>query len=137
MPASDTRFSLDILTPQQLFERVAMRRKKQLVFVASRRLLRLDDVKQARGGHGNALDEERAPLVPDGLEIESLHHQRQVDQQFVRAGRARERPALDHTRGEPPIPWSIEWFAARPELEASAFTGGPGLRQVVRIERQE
>lgn len=59
--------SIFVEAVQQLLERVEMRGQKELVLIASRGLLRFDDVQQASGPHR--------------VEIKSLHHQRKVDEQ--------------------------------------------------------
>lgn len=56
-----------------------MRGEEQLVLVTPRRMLGLDDVQKAGDWDVCAVDHKRSPFLPDVIEIEPFHDERQID----------------------------------------------------------
>ena len=84
--------------------------EEQLVLVTPRRMLGLDDVQKARGWDVCAVDHKRSPFLPDVIEIEPFHHERQVDLKVGGTRCACECAPLDYSIGEPAVAWPIERF---------------------------
>ena len=75
---------------------------------------------------------EDAALVPDCVEVESLHDEGQIDRCSGTA-RARQGAPLDDAFREP----HVERLAPAPQLETGGFTRGPAPHEIVRIDRQK
>lgn len=121
---------------QQLPQRLGVRREKEPVFLAAGRCFRFDDVRQTRDGNLDTVDDKLAAFVPDALEIEAGHHEREVDLQVASRG-ARQSAALDNGFGDDAIVRRIERLVARPQREAGRFAGVPCAHQIVGIRRKE
>src|SRR5947209_18187158 len=106
-----------------------MRGKEQVILVAAGGVLRLHDVLQARDGNVHVVERENMALVPDGLEIESLHDECQVDLQVL-SSCARESLSLHDAFREPPIARRVERFVTAPEIESGRLTRRPASNQV-------
>ncbi len=81
---------------QELLERLSVRFEKESIFGAVRPGLRFDDVLQPGDGELYPLNSEQAPFVPDLVEIEPGHDERQVHFQSSTVRRSSQCPRLDH-----------------------------------------
>jgi len=106
--------SVKIRFLQQLLERVLVCGQKQLVFLATGGLFGCDDVEQPRRGNLDPFDAEHMAFVPDGLELESFHHEREIDQEFVGPSGSRQRTACDYLLSKPAITGTVERFIREP-----------------------
>ena len=82
-------------------------------------------MKQTGRRDRNALDHEFAPLVPHGLEIEPLHHERQVDLKVLFASGAYKHLSWDDALREPSIAGPLERLVIQPQTEAGALACAP------------
>jgi hypothetical protein len=110
-----------------------VRGEKQAILVASGGMLGRDDVEKASDGDFYIINHELTSIVPNGFEIVSRHHKRQIDLQvpgpLVDARRRRVGPT---TRFE-----ALERFRTAPELESRALACLPGSNQIIRIGRKK
>jgi len=125
---------LSFLSPQKFLEGLAMRREEEPVLVAADRVLRRDDVEQARDRDVDFIQIENPPLGPDRVELEARHDEGEIDFQ-IGTGRTSQSALFNHTVCEPAIAWLVEWLVPAPQFEAGGFTPGPALDEVFRIRR--
>ena len=121
---------------QQLTKRLCVRGEKQPILLTAGRRFRFNDVRQTRDGNLHAVDDKQAPFVPDVLELEAGHHEREVDLQLA-ACRARESAPRDNRICDKAIVRRIERLVVRPQREAGLIARIPCTRQIVGIRREE
>ncbi|MBI2186586.1 MAG: response regulator [Acidobacteria bacterium] len=122
---------------QELLQRVEVCRKKELVLVAPGGLFRFDDVQQPRRRHDGGFDVEFSTRRPDRVEVEPAHHERQVNDEIVRAARPGDRAARDHSFRKPHVVRTIERLVAGAQRESEIGAGSPGFDKIGSVERQE
>lgn len=92
-----------------------MSREKKTTFLAACGGLGLDNVGQPSDRNFDAFDAKDAPFVPDFLEIESCHRQRQVYLPTCLVGCSHECSTRDDRVRDNPIAGHIERLISRPE----------------------
>lgn len=107
-----------------------------MVFGSASGCLRRDDVGEPGHGNFDPLYLEDAAFTPDGFEIETLHHQGEVDLKISAFGSNEGAVRHDPLR-QKPVSRTSQGLVSEPELEAGRFCRSPRSQHVIRIRREK